>query len=361
MMRKIAFLCFCLIFAISEVFASFTFSFGPHEPYFNPDTLDPYGFKGSEIKVFYVTESNHLGNNMMIEDSTKQVTDPDYYRIIDYRDFNDKFRLMLNLRTGFGLSILRMGWPEYFMLDFALQGSLNTVFASTGGADNLGFDGSFFVGGEMRIMDMISIHAGLRHFSGHTGDEIVNDAMKRLGYTNWTPVSYTRDNMIEIGIGYDGCKYFDIWASFLMPQPGMWWSPFISQPDWIHTTGSNPQYTAERNPEQWAVRGAYGNGYGAYILQFDANVRYPFLDKYEVFASGEVKLHQDGMTNHTLSPDDDTDKWETEFSAAVGFSFINAVENLDLTIELGYHNGRFPLLNFFWKRAEYFSFSLTVK
>ena len=52
-MRKIAFLCFCLIFALSGVFASFTFSFGPHEPYFNPDTLDPYGFKGSEIKVFF--------------------------------------------------------------------------------------------------------------------------------------------------------------------------------------------------------------------------------------------------------------------------------------------------------------------
>ena len=360
-MKKLIITVSCLLLAIGSVFASFTFSFGPHEPYFNPYTLDPYGFNGARLKAFYMTGSNHLGNNMMIEDFNVPVGDPDHYRIVEYRDFNDKFRLMLNLRTGFGASVLRMGWPEYFMVDFAVHGSLNTVFATTGGADNLGFDGSFFVGGEMRIMDMFTLHAGIRHFSGHVGDEIENDIMNDIGHLNWEPVSYTRDNMLEIGLGYDGCRYFDIWASFIMPLPGMWWSPYFSQPDWIHTTGGNPQYTPDRNPAQWAVRGAYGDGYGGYIIQLDANVRYPFLGRYEVYASGELKLHQDGMTNHTLTPDDDTARWEPEFSAAIGFSFVNAVENLDLTIELGYHNGRFPLLNFFWKRIESFSLSFIIR
>lgn len=74
-----------------------------------------------------------------------------------------------------------------------------------------------------------------------------------------------------------------------------------------------------------------------------------------------VKLHQDGQTNHTLDPSDDTDNWEPEFTAGLGFTFRNAVENLGLPLELTYHNGRFPLLNYFWQRVEYFSITLRLE
>lgn len=359
-MKKFACFLLALFLVMSSAYAGFTFSFGPHEPLYNPTTLDPYGFDGSRLKVFYMTDSNHMGNNIMIHDGKKQPEDEGYYRIVDYRDFSDDFRLMLNLRMSLGTSVLRFGWPEWFLADFVVQGSLNTVFVLAGGTDNLGFDGSIFAGGEVRLFDMFSLKAGIRHYSGHTGDEIIGDAMGDVGHTNWGVVDYVRDNMLEFGLGYDGIEYFDIWCSFIMPQPGMWWAPYFHQPDWIHTTGGNPTYTPDRNPGEWAVRGPYGDGYGAYIIQLDANVRYPFLDKYEIYGSVEMKFHQDGMTMHTLTPTDDTDKWEMEISAALGFTFSNVTENMNLSFELGYHNGRFPLLNFFWKRIEAFSFAIRL-
>ena len=285
-MKKV-FSIFIVLFVLTgSLFAEFTFSFGPHDPYYNPKTLDPYGFDGSKIRVFYMTGSNHEGNNMMIENSSLPASDPDHYQIIDYRDFNDDYNLMLNMRLSAGASVLRFGWPGYVMADLALQGLLNSVFVLAGGTDTLGFDGSLFFGGELRLFDMVTLRAGLRHYSGHVGDEILNDAMRTLGRTDWGPVDYVRDNMIELSVGYDGIKYFDAWFSFIMPNPGMWWSPYFHQPDWIHTTTDNPQYTSERNPEQWDVRGPYGNGYGGYILQLDLNGDQLVLQVVHIFVLG---------------------------------------------------------------------------
>ena len=212
-MKRNACFLLALFLVMSSAYAGFTFSFGPHEPLYNPTTLDPYGFDGSRLKVFYMTDSNHMGNNIMIHDGSKQPGQEGYYRIVDYRDFNDDFRLMLNLRMALGTSVLRFGWPEWFLADFVVQGSLNTVFVLAGGTDNLGFDGSIFAGGEVRLFDMFSLKAGIRHYSGHTGDEIIGDAMDDVGHTNWGVVDYVRDNMLEFSLGYDGIEYFDIWCS----------------------------------------------------------------------------------------------------------------------------------------------------
>jgi hypothetical protein len=39
---------------------------------------------------------------------------------------------------------------------------------------SLDYDGTFLVGGTLRFADLVTFRAGLHHFSGHYGDEILD-------------------------------------------------------------------------------------------------------------------------------------------------------------------------------------------
>lgn len=359
MKRVLAVLCFFL-FALSVVSASFVFDFGPSDPLYAPSLNDSYTFY-SGLHYIHQTESSPEGNNIMVMWKAREATDPDKFEVISYRDgtIND----FLHLQLGTSVSFFRIGWPEYFLLSPTLQASFNSVFAASGGADVLGFDGSFFFGGEARILDGFVMRFGLRHYSGHTGDEVLQDAVSRNvtdSTGSFEVVNYVRDNMYELGIGYDGNQYVQVFASILLPKKSSWWNPVFHKPDWIESLPGKP--TSVRDEAYWNARGGgLGSGYGAYILQGDLNLAYPFSEKYKVFSSLNVKFHQDGTTNHTLTLDDDTVRWEMEWTASLGFTISDAAANKALSIEVLYHDGRFPLLNYFWKRSKYVSVGIAIR
>lgn len=362
-MKKILSSLLMFLCVLSMASAAFMFDFGPHDPLYASSYNDTYTFN-TGLHFIHQLSSSPEGNNVMVKWNDRPASDPDKYQVIEYRDWSSKYNNFLHLQIGTGFSFLRLGWPEYFVGDLMFQAAFNSVFSAAGGTDVLGFDGTFFFGGEARIMDMFVMKFGLRHYSGHTGDEILQDAVNRK-VTDTTGkfevVDYVRDNMLELGIGYAGIPYAQVFFSFLFPPKKSWWAPYFHMPDWVLADTNPPQSTEERDRDQWAVRGAYGNGYGAYILQLDVNLAYPFAKRYEVYSSLNMKFHQDGMTNHTLTPHDDTDRWEMELTASVGFTFKNAAANKDLSIEFLYHDGRFPVLNFFWKRSQYIAVGIAIR
>ncbi len=357
-MKRVLVVILVVVVCMASASASFRFSFGPLNPMYPPMQGDPFSYT-SALKFLQQFSSDPQGNNVLMENTSVPATDAGRYELLEYRPWSAKSNQFLNLRLGTGISILRMGWEEYCMADVVLQASLNSVFAMQGGTALVGFDGTFFFGGEARIMDMFVTKVGLKHYSGHTGDEILQEAINRKGGPDtYESVAYTRDNMLELALGYDGCTYAQVYFSAMLPLKTSWWEPYFHQPDWVVT--STGDATPDRGNGQWAVRGPYGSGYGAYILQLDVHLQYPFLEKYKVYGNLEMKFHQDGQTKHTLTPTDDTSDWEIEWDVMLGVAITNIGAGKSLALEVSYHDGRFPLLNFFWKRSTYLSVGVSI-
>lgn len=82
----------------------------------------------------------------------------------------------MKLGTSLGICRLRFEDVPFFKtLDAELNaaGYINTIFNLFGKNDVLDFDGSFQFGATARFNDMFSIRAGIHHFSGHYGDEML--------------------------------------------------------------------------------------------------------------------------------------------------------------------------------------------
>ena len=355
-MRKI--LLFLALMSLSVALsADFVFDFGPFDPLFPNQATDPRGISSS-LHYLHQLSSTPEGNNILVKWHDKNPEDPDYFQVVDHRQWSEKFNNHLHLRVGTGVSILRFSFDDHLKLDATIQAGLNTVFASTGGADNLGMDGTFFVGAEAEIANAIAIRFGLRHYSGHVGDEIMMNAMSYLGTNRFDAVQYTRDNYLEAGLGFVGSSFINGSLTLMMPNNSSWWDPVFHIPDSIEPLPG--ECYKDRLPEEWAVRGDYGASYKAYIVMLDLAMRLPITEKIALRGGINFKLNQDGMTNHTLTPLDDKAQWEAETSLLFALDFENAFDNKTLSLEFIYHNGRFPLLNYFWKRSSYISAGLSI-
>lgn len=357
MKKTLVSLLILLVFSFS-LSAGFIFEFGPHEPLVVNSSSDPIGFT-SGLHYLHLLSSSPEGNNILVEWASKDAADPDKFEVVDFRPWDKRFNNYLHLQTGAEAAVLRFGFEDIFILDATISAGLNTVFAATGGADNLGMDGTFFVGAEAEVMGLVDLRFGLRHYSGHVGDEVLTKAFNYNGTHGFEAVQYTRDNYYELGIGFSDDRYIRANASLLFPKAGSWWDPIYHIPDSI--TPLPGETYADRLPDKWAVRGDYGDSYKAYIFMTDIKASLPIGDKLAIFGGLNLKLHQDGMTKHTLTPEDDDNKWEAEYTLSFGIDFINAIENKNLSLEFIYHDGRFPLLNYYWKRAKYISIGLSIK
>lgn len=343
-----------LLLSASMLFASFSFSFGPEQTFFSQfasDTLSPK----LRLGAFYQTSTSRAENAIMFNtlDAEGKPTEV-YYAFTGGEGFrNNSF---IHLQAGGGVSALRMGWKGAFEASLSLEARISTVFFLTGGTDMLGVDGSYFVGAEASILDRIRLRGGIRHYSGHIGDEVLKDVLDSHRSENLSISEYVLD-AYEASIGYsdDAFPYIRAALGITVPQKKSYMVPVSHRPDWII---SGSQTTAERYPAEYAVRGDYGPGYNALIVFGEAALSYPFF-RNSIDLVYDFAVHQDGMTNHTLTPDDDTDKWEWEHRISLVLKRVSDSGH-GISVELFYHMGRFPLLNYYWKRSDYGGFCISV-
>ena len=234
-MKRIIALLSALAVSVS-LFAGFSFSFGPFDPLYPGADTDPNGMN-SGLHYIHQLSSSPEGNNMLVRWKDRNPSDENYFEVIDFREWKDKFNNYIHLQAATDASILRMGFKDIFMLDATIQAGLNTVFAATGGADNLGMDGTFFVGAEAELLNTVAFRFGMRHYSGHVGDEIIMNAMESTNENSFDAVQYTRDNYLEAGIGFRIRDYVKGGVSLMMPKKNSWWDPIFHIPNY-HSSGS---------------------------------------------------------------------------------------------------------------------------
>ncbi len=341
-----------LLLTISASLFAFSFSLAPNTSFFEPLNTDQFSPK-THIGAFYLLDADPKGNIIRFD---KLNDNPgEYYPIINtYKEVKDDAFLLL--QAAGGISALNFDFGNV-QLQAHIQAYIRAVFYFFHGNDVMGFDGSYFIGAESKLLDSIILRGGLRHFSGHVGDEVLYAVLQsNPSYIDAEISEYVRDT-IELSVGYSNkdFSYVEGAISLIVPKKNNYMLPFAHRPDYIISGGKTNE---ERDPESYAVRGDYGSSYKAITLIGEVTFSYPFgMNNSFLGLSG--KLHQDGVTKHTLDPSDDGGFWEYEYDVNLGLERFNQ-NGRSISVELIWHDGRFPLLNYYWKRTKSASLVFSV-
>ena len=280
----------------------------------------------------------------------------DEVAIYNGNSYSDE-QLYLQLKTGLNLGLFRLSFKDKIETELAFQGALNTVFQGFGGADNLGFDGVFFFGFNMRLFQTVTLRLGYQHYSGHYGDETI---LKIDSAQTGVPIEYTRDNNLLFGISFNPLSQVRIYADANLPLTETWMHPAIHIPSWV-IKPSNGQSLLEVEAGHEDVDAPdFSDSYRAWVISTGCEVHYPLNTVGSLFLAAEVTANQDGQTMHTVGAYDSDNPWELEYTIGAGLEFDQMQGSSLARIMCTYHDGRFPLLNFFYQRTKYFSVGFSV-
>ena len=280
---------------------------------------------------------------------------------------------LLNLKLGVNQGVLRLQ-KDNMDFEIYLNATLSTVFnlaGHEGWTVGMGFDGTYSAGVSFALYDKIVFNGGIQHYSGHLGDELLEDAQvlndQSLVYNkDWLPISYVRDNDLTMGISVEPVDNIRIYGQAQLPLKSAWIYPLAHIPFW--SVNSEPGYSNLQGEiaddqgltnvlDQLINTGSYR----AWIIQTGIESSYHFDNVGSAEFAFNFKFHQDGQTKHQIGEYKSSNPWETEFAISAGFSFDKQDDEGSFKINFAYHDQRFPLLNMFYNRAKYFSVGVTVE
>lgn len=419
-MKKIFLLFVLVAVAFAPLFAESLFSFRvlADAPLYKESSADPYAFN-SHLTVLRALEEDKKPRTIrgvVVEHDSADDSYRAFYADMYYMDeaLKPNKNMYLHMKGGTSIGFFRTSFKGYewvpkidFELDLA--GYINTVFNLFSKNEALSFDGSYFFGGSLRFGDMITLRAGMHHFSGHYGDEILDEyyAYNGVDFTSkayagtdyeggalikyyqqlyggdsdkeyylTAPVEYVRDNSWLLSIQADVIDGLRVYAETEIPMNPSWLRPLAhcpadyrnkieeeDRPTLISRIGGDAD-GAERVPpeqleQQEALMRTANGAYKALRIHFGAEYRYSFSFG-SAFVSFDVQLHQDGQSLHNLGTYSKDNPWETELTIGGGVEFpAFDSDNHVVRVEAFYHNGRVPTVQWFYQRMNYISVGFT--
>ena len=355
MLALIVFLCIGLV----PLFSAFSFKLAPVTPLFREFMSDPFS-NSTSFRLLEVKNVEGVPRGILAV-----VTDGDneYVEIpFEEREFEGNNRFyQLKSAANIGLARLELG---FFQIEGFINGGINSIFQNFGATDTLGFDGFYGAGGSVRLFDKIAFQAGFHHFSGHWGDEIITKMVDLSSYSldDLHLIEYTRGNSWLASISIEPSEHFRLYGSVELPQTSAWIRPGAHVPFHTIVPGSTDDNQHEHITGQESVETTitYPDSYKAWRVQVGSEVRLPVYNLGSLFLATDFQFHQDGKTNHQVNGYDQSTPWECTFSAGGGFEFNRGLLDRKFRLEIYYHDGRFPLLNYFYKKSQYVVFGLAI-
>lgn len=400
MKRKTIILLF-LLSALLPLFSDGLFSFQlvSDEPLYEEGLADPYGYS-SHLHLVMTTDSDNRPNRIdtiVIEhDPTGAAEDRAFYALVPYdesglKKSNNKY---VNMKTAISVGLLRVrfegrNWIPSIDAELNLAGYINDLFNAFSGADCLDFDGSYFFGGSLRFADTVTFRFGLHHFSGHYGDEILeqfysynnvdftssyggssylfdyakthSDADSSKEYYLAGLVEYVRDNSWLMGLSADLPWGFRVYGEAELPQNPSWLRPFIHVPaDYrtkvssdtitlIERIGNNENIPSGQKETEEELKRTSDGTYKAWRIHFGLEWKIN-IGFGAVFLAADLQFHQDGQTKHQIGAYSRDNPWEYEITAGGGLEIGDIIAGRTVRIEAYYHNGRVGATQWFYQR-----------
>lgn len=369
---------FVVCCVLAPVFGAYTFfgddfsiTLAPMDPLYKESRA--YPFTNNVAFRYFVSpkDTQYLPTDILATDASANEGNGAYVRR-SFKDPNENNNKYWNLKSAINIGLLRFEYKDIMALEGYIHGGLNTVFGAYGGVDVLGFDGQYGAGVTMQLFRQLTFRFGFHHFSGHWGDEILKDFMERNDEDSYDGITeYTRNNSYLFDVSYQPVRYVKFLVEAELPMHVGWIRPAAHVPaDAIkNTSEESPDYGKplsgyiygqEFGSEFERNNDSYPSSYKAWRIWLGVEFEVPIPTVGLSYLATDLQLHQDGKINlDTLEYESDR-PWDMEFTVALGLSLEEVANLPDFTIELAYHDGRFPLLNFFFQRSRYLSLGLVV-
>lgn len=270
----------------------------------------------------------------------------------------DEMPWMGMIHLGETLSLFRNNfefdhWLSPISFDFAFQGSM--ILGMEGGmADMIGYDGVFFYGGSMRIADKVSMRLGLHHYCTHFGDGTIKLLGLEKGHYSGqfqTNKKYIRMEAMAVGLSVEPIDGIRLYAEYnFLPKALLeYFDQEILAPKW-----KEQNYHCQNKPDS----------YKAQIVNFGVELSYPIFKKLgkttlsydcHAYEEGKIVYKADDLAAY---PDYDSSKYKAYYDGNRPWEFehelvLSQEVSNTISIEIGYHNGRFPLNSFYFHRCNY--------
>ena len=338
------------------------FDLVPETPLFQTIKMDTFS-ASTNFNYITISDVENIPYQIRVVDKNNIKTTKQYRDIPFAKKESNSY---LHMKLGVTQGLFRLGVGPV-SAELVLQGGLNTVFQLSGGSMALGFDGLYMLGFNASLYDIVDFTCGLHHFSGHIGDELLSSATSKSGEafdTNWEALEYVRDNSLSLGISVTPVESLRFYLSANKPLQTSWIRPLVHIPE-STSSPSTSKPLQDHVDGQESIEGYhsimnYAENYKAWIIQTGIETSYHIDNFGNISLSGGVKMHQDGQTKHQLGQYDENNPWELEYNVGLGIELEKSNSEGNLSINVTYHDGRFPLLNMFYNRSKYLSVGFSV-
>ena len=368
--KKAFIISFCLLLAVvapPQLFAQLSFFGGglkfnliDSDSLYPEYAADPYSLS-SGLKYFQVTDFESVPQTVLATNGSEYIELP--FAHYDENEF-DSHNSFYQIKGFVNLSLARLEIRDFVKAEFGIAGGINSVFQAFGGTDTLGFDGIWRLGGTVRFFDKVSFRYSMHHFSGHWGDETVED-LPEPGDYDYQPylrlVEYVRASTELVGVSVNPVPWARLYFEAGLPMKEAWVRPGVHVPAG-HTSPSGDDLADHILSQEGLLEevGDYDASYKAWEIQAGAEFKWQVLDWGSLFLAGDLQFHQDGQTLHQVGGYDPDNPWEFEFTVGGGLEYEKGFIGRKIRIEAYYHEGRFPLTNYFYQRSNYFSLGLAI-
>lgn len=380
---------------VSSAYASdFTFKAVSTQPLYESNKADQWNF-GTRAQYINLLEEDYLYQVLVCTryEEGREAYYHNYDKIgetkedfvmeeANFRDKSEAVKKLYRVKTGFSFGALRLSYKDVFSIEACVQGALNLVFDAQGGTDCLGFDGIYFYGVNASFLDgLVSMRIGRHHYSGHYGDEIEESFLLRRdelgrvyadrfllnssdgGYISRF-IQYVRQDSLVIGLSTQPTSWLRLYveADILTPKmhrvrPWLLVPEETMQDDGDHTLEQGIGYSeGVYGTIDDSRKAPYSSSYKAMSFNLGVEVTIPVKSLGSAIFAFDVKLNQEGQTAYQIGAYSEDNPWDVDYNALVGFNIAQS----NLTVEFIYHNGRVPLMNFFWKHCSYWSLGFSV-
>jgi len=321
---------------------------------------DPYSLS-SGLKYFKVSDFSGIPQTVLATDGSQYVEIP----FANYSESEyDSHSSFWQIKGFVNLTFARIEYKDIVAAEVTAAGGLNSVFQAFGGTDTLGFDGIWRLAGTIRLFNIVSFRYGMHHFSGHWGDEIVEDLPQPgdADYIYYLRLEeYVRASSHVFGISVNPFRWARLYFEAELPMKESWIRPGVHVPaGYVSPSGDDLAYHILSQEGLLEEVGSYDSSYKAWRLQTGVEFKWPIRDWGSLFVAGDCQFHQDGQTKHQVGLYDPNNPWEFEYTVGGGFEYEKSFIGRKIRIEAYYHEGRFPLTNFFFLRSNYISVGLAI-
>lgn len=327
----------------------------PMDPLFREPLADPFA-PSSSINYMTMNDEESVPHTVLISDGEQ-------YQEVSFRDVDfERNYEFFQLKSAVNVAVLRLSVGPLQVEGF-LQGGISATFQGFGALDTLGFGGIYAAGANVRLFDRIALQGGLHHFSGHWGDEtIITLAESGVDLATTKLEEYTRGNSWLVGISIELDSRSRFYGFAERPMDEAWVRPGIHVPSYVAKPGSPDQSQFDYITGQEGLSGleAPDPSYKAWRLQCGMEYRLPVLDLGSIFLAADFQFHQDGMTGHQVGGYSQDNPWESEFTAGGGIEFDQTLLGRKLRLQVYYHDGRFPEMNYFYQRSRFISLGFAI-